>query len=218
MAHRHSDPERRRPVQKNGVIPSHPFLPDNGGVLNAIQRDSGAALLFMLLTAGGAAGQVPVREISIRSAWGGLGPPRNELTTIRAMKGVLTSGGKRVEQSRVEALIAALKAVPVSKPDAAMLGVTPGWLNARMGDKNGRFQRESARATASQRALLARTFSDPEKIAPVLPALFSYVSFDDNPSASIDVTFADGSHLTAETHSYYAFMLPWTVGGQGQRT
>ncbi len=174
--------------------------------------------LILLATAGIAVAQVPVREISIRSGWGGLGTPRNEVTTIRARNGVLTYDGKRVDRSKVDALIAALKSSPVSKPDPSSLGVTPAWLNEQMGDKKGRFQLESARGTANQRALLAKTYTDTEQIARILPALFSYVRTDDYPFASIDVMFDDGTHLKAETRSYYPFMLPWTIGEQGQRT
>jgi len=175
-------------------------------------------LLLVLLTAGTAVAQGPVREISIRSGWGGLGTPQNEVTTIRAKNGTITNDGKRVERSKVDALITALRALPVSKPNPSNLGVTPAWLNESMGEKKGRFQLESARGTANQRALLTKTYTDTEQIARILPALFSYVRTDDYPFASIDVTFDDGSHLKAETHSYYPSMLPWTVGEQGQQT
>lgn len=174
--------------------------------------------LTVLATAGIAVAQVPVREISIRSGWGGLGTAQNEVTTIRAKNGVLTYDGKRVDRFKVGALIAALKSSPVSKPDPSNLGVTPAWLNEQIGDKKGRFQLESARGTANQRALLAKTYTDTEQIARILPALFSYIRTDDYPFASIDVTSDDGRHLKAETRSYYPFMLPWTVGEQGQQT
>jgi hypothetical protein len=174
--------------------------------------------LTVLATAGIAVAQVPVREISIRSGWGGLGTAQNEVTTIRAKNGVLTYDGKRVDRFKVGALIAALKSSPVSKPDPSNLGVTPAWLNEQIGDKKGRFQLESARGTANERALLAKTYTDTEQIARILPALFSYIRTDDYPFASIDVTSDDGRHLKAETRSYYPFMLPWTVGEQGQQT
>jgi hypothetical protein len=77
-------------------------------------------------------------------------------------------------------------------------------VNGQMGDKKGRFQLESARGTANQRALIAKTYTDSEQIGRILPALFSYVRTDAYPFASIDVTFDDGSHLPSlirdETH------------------
>lgn len=196
----------------------HFVLSHNEIVFSALHQKSYVVPLVVLLTAGTAAAQVPVREISIRSGWNGLGTPQNAVTTVRVKSGILTYDGKRVDRSKVDALIAALRSSPVSKPDPSNLGVTPAWLNEKMGDKKGRFQLESARGTANQRALLAETYTDPEQIAHILPALFSFVRTDDYPIASIDVTFDDGTHLKAETRSYYPFMLPWTVGEQGQQT
>lgn len=34
----------------------------------------------------------------------------------------------------------------------------------------------------------------------------------------MEVTFEDGAKLNAGTHSYYPFMLPWSVGAQGEQT
>jgi hypothetical protein len=174
--------------------------------------------LIVFLTGAIAVAQVPVREISIRSGWGGLGIPQHEIATIRAKNKTLINNGKRVDRSKVDALIAALRAMPVIKPDPSSLGVTPAWLKEQMGEKKGYFQRESARGTANQRALLANTFTDSQQIERILPSLFSYVKTDDYPYASIDVTFEDGTHLNANTHSYYPFMLPWTVGERGDQT
>jgi hypothetical protein len=66
--------------------------------------------------------------------------------------------------------------------------------------------------------VLSKAYNDTEQIGRILPALFSYARTDDYPFASIDVTLDDGPHLKAETRSYYPFMLPWTVGEQGQQT
>lgn len=52
-------------------------------------------------------------------------------------------------------------------------------------------------------------------MAKVISDLFSYSSFDDNPYASGEMTFDDGSTVTAKTHSYYAFMIPWTISDRG---
>ena len=46
--------------------------------------------------------------------------------------------------------------------------------------------------------------------------LFAYASMDDYPYASAVVTFEDGSTISAKTHSYYIFMIPWTVSGKGE--
>lgn len=44
-----------------------------------------------------------------------------------------------------------------------------------------------------------------------LPTLFGVDQTDDYPSAEIVLTFEDGSTITASSHSYYAFMLPWSL-------
>ncbi len=162
--------------------------------------------------------QSPVQEIAIRTGWGGLGTPQDQTIVIRAKNGTLVSNGKRVEQSKVEALIAALTAPPIPRPELSNLGATPAWLNEQIGDPKGRFRLEVARATASQRALLSDTIKDPQEVARVVPALFSYVKTDDYPGATVEVTFHDGSKLRVETHSYYPFMLPWSVQGLNEQT
>src|SRR5581483_19774 len=72
---------------------------------------------ILLLASGWAAAQVRVSEITIRSGWGGLGTPRDETVSIRAKNGTLTYDGKRVAQSNVEALVAALRAPTIPAPD-----------------------------------------------------------------------------------------------------
>jgi len=127
---------------------------------------------------------------------------RDETVSIRARNGTLTSDGKRAAQSNVETLAAALRAPIIPAPDPANLGVTPPWLDQQIADPRGRFRLEAARATASQRALLTNTLKDRQKIERVVPTLFSYVRMDDYPGATVEVTFDDGTKLTAETHSY----------------
>jgi hypothetical protein len=175
-------------------------------------------ILFGLSLVRVVAAQAGVLEIKIRSGWGGLGTPQDETVTIRANKGKLERNGNRVDQGKVDALIAALKAPPVSGPDPANLGITPTWIDQQIADQKGRFRLEVARATPGQKALLTETLRDPEKVARVLPALFSYVRTDDYPGASVEVTLDDGSKLQAETNSQYAFMVPWSVGSTGVRT
>jgi hypothetical protein len=186
--------------------------------LSALHRESYLVPLVFLLSAGFSVAQVSVREISIRSGWGGLGAPQNEVTAIRGKDRTLTHSGKRVEQSKVDGLLVALRASAISKPNPSNLGITSAWLNEQIGDKKGHFRLESAGGTPNQRALLSNTFTNTEEITRILPSLFSYVRMDDYPFASIDVTFNDGSHLKAETHSYYPLMLPWAVGEQGVQT
>lgn len=159
-----------------------------------------------------------VRELTIRSAWGGLGRSQDQTILIRAENGKLVSHGKRLDQSKVDALIASLRASIIPKPDPSNLGITPSWLDEQIASKKGRFALEVADATASQRALLTDTLKTPQKVEQILPALFGYVRMDDYPGVTVNVVFEDGAALRAETHSYYPFMLPWSVGPRGQTT
>ena len=55
-------------------------------------------------------------------------------------------------------------------------------------------------------------------VARVLPSLFKFWKTDDYPGIRVEVTFQDGSKLAAFTHSYYVFMLPWSIGEENNRT
>ena len=115
-------------------------------------------------------------------------------------------------------MVAALSASIISAPDPSNLGITPAWLDAQIADQKRRFRLDVAGATTRQRALLTDTLKDHGKIERVVPTLFSYVRMDDYPGATVDVSFDDGTKLRAETHSYYPFMLPWSVGGKDGQT
>ena len=198
---------------------SRPHSANNGNVQAKPFRSQWhlACVLLLSLPRFGVA-QSPVREIAIRTGWGGLGTSQDQTIVFRAKNGTLVSNGKPVEQSKVEALIAALNAPPIPRPELSNLGATPAWLNEQIGDPKGRFRLEVARATASQRALLSDTIKDPQQVARVVPALFSYVRTDDYPGVTVEVTFQDGAKLRVETHSYYPFMLPWSVQGLNGQT
>lgn len=175
-------------------------------------------LPILLFACGWATAQVRVREITIRSGWGGLGTPQDETISIRSKNGTLVCNGKRVDPSKVDALIAALRASVISEPNPSNLRITPAWLDEQIADQKGRVRLDVARATVSQRALLTDTLRSRQKIERIVPALFNYVRTDDYPRATVEATFEDGAKLRAETHSYYPFMLPWSVGAQGEQT
>lgn len=171
--------------------------------------------MSFLLACGCAAAQVPVREVTIRTGWGGLGGTRNKTISILGRNGKFTYNGKYVDQVKVKALIHALRAPAISAPDPTNLGVTPAWVAQQIADQKGRFRLEVAGATATQWALLTDTLNDFQKVARVIPSLFNYVRTDDYVGATVEVVSENGSTIHAETHSYYPFMLPWYVGANG---
>lgn len=159
---------RRAATGRNG---SPVLSPDNKSVLVCRSRCFRTLALFLSLC-GWATAQVRVRELTIRSAWGGLGRSQDQTILIRAENGKLVSDGKRLDQSKVDALIASLRASIIPKPDPSNLGITPSWLDEQIASKKGRFALEVADATASQRALLTDTPKTPQKVEQILPALF----------------------------------------------
>jgi len=158
-----------------------------------------------------------VRKIELHSGWGGLGTPQNFTVIIRRETGRgYTRNGMLINAALVNAFISSLDVPVVAKPQMDNLGVTAVWLrnNLHLAEKtvSGRF----ADATPTQRSLFESSFVNPTLMAKVISDLFSYSSFDDNPYASCEVTFDDGSTVTAKTHSYYVFMIPWTISDRGE--
>lgn len=162
--------------------------------------------------------QKDVRLIQIHTGWGGLGTPQNAVVSIQRKGAAFVCNGKAVNAPSVKGLVAALTAPTIAKPDINNLGVTPAWLKANAASQRPRARAQATETTANQRQLFDTSFTNPEVIAKILPSLFAYVSFDDYPFASVEVAFADGSKLAAETHSYYLHMLPWKISGQNAET
>jgi WG containing repeat len=154
-----------------------------------------------------------VREIVIHSGWGGLGTPQDLTVTILGTPDGFQRDGKPVKPALVQALVSAAEAPPISKPDLANLGITTSWLQSHLALVEDRMPGKMQDATVRQKAFFESKFTDPEKISGVLPSLFTYASFDDYPNAEVKIKFSDDSQFTLTTHSYYEFMLPWTIRG-----
>jgi hypothetical protein len=171
-------------------------------------------LVALCLSASITEAQKTVRLIEIQSGWGGLGTSRNADVIIRSKDGAFVRDGKPVDAAQVEALLTALKAPGVAKPDMENLGITSAWLEAHVASQHPRGRAQGTETTASQRELFATSFTNPDLIAKVIPNLFRFTRSDDYPGAKVEVLFEDGSKLTAASHSYYVYMLPWKVDGQ----
>jgi WG repeat protein len=154
-----------------------------------------------------------VREVVIHSGWGGLGTPQHSTVTILATPNGFQRDGKPVKPALVQALISAAEVRPILKPDPANLGIATIWLQSQLPSVEDRMPGKMPDATARQRALFESIFTDPGKIGGVLPSLFTYASLDDYPNVEIKIEFSDDSELTLSSHSYYEFMLPWTIHG-----
>jgi len=173
--------------------------------------------LLALSTSLSAQANKSVRDITIHSGWGGLGTPQDLTVTILGTSDGFQRDGKLVEPALVQALVSAAEAPTISKPDPANLGITKSWLGSQLALAEGRMPGKMQEATARQKAFFESTFTDPDKISGIVPSLFTYSMFDDYPHAEVKITFSDGSQLTLISHSYYEFMLPWTIGGSNRQ-
>ncbi|MGC1648891.1 MAG: WG repeat-containing protein [Candidatus Sulfotelmatobacter sp.] len=173
-------------------------------------------VLLLVLLAGPisvAETQKNVKAIEIRTGWGGLGAPQKNLVTIRRKDNEFISNGKSVSADKVQALVSALSAEPVTRPEMTNLGITTAWLKANLASQKPKAWAQATETTAKQQQMFNKEFTDVAVIAKALPSLFTYTKFDDYPGTSVDVVFEDGSKLVAESHSYYVFMLPWKISG-----
>src|SRR5579884_2402300 len=69
-----------------------------------------------------------IKQIEIKSDWGGPGGPRETDVVIRNKGGRYEMGRAQVDPVLVDALMAALSQPSLNKPDEANLGITPAWL------------------------------------------------------------------------------------------
>ena len=165
-----------------------------------------ALSLFLLGTNSPDQGQKKVVEIVIHSGWRGLGTPQDQSVTIVATSNGFERDGKPVDSALVQALVLAVEAQPILKPDDANLGITKSWLESKLAIAKNQMPAE---ATARQKDLFETTFTDPEKMAGVVPHLFAFVKTDDYPYVDVRIKFSDGSKLALVSRSFYEFMIPW---------
>lgn len=160
--------------------------------------------------------QTAVKSINIETGWGGLGEPQHALVTIRNDHGLYRVDGKRIDSASVESLVRSLQAPQIARPEMANLGVTAEWLDAHLAIVKREMPWTMDGALPSQVQLFEGAFRDPKTMAGPVADRFTYGSLDDYPYASVQVVLQDGTTLSAATHSYYAFMIPWTLKGRNE--
>jgi hypothetical protein len=175
-------------------------------------------LLVLFLYQAAAQNQDAVQSVVIHSGWGGLGTPQGSEIKIELKQGGYKRAGKPVDPVLIDALVKALQAADVPRPEMEDLGVTKGWLEAQASSPEMKKDPEIANGTAEQKALFTAKFTDPAYIGSVFPDLFRFSRSDDYPGASVEVVFNNGSKLSARSHSYYLYMIPWRVDGRGSDT
>ena len=163
--------------------------------------------------------QKSVRQVEIHSGWGGLGRPSNAEVVIHAEKAGFVCDGKPISPAQINALVAALEAPRITKPEIENLGLTQEWLKHNLAHVENEMPGAFPNALPSQRALFENAFTDQNKIADVLPSLFSFFRTDDYPHVAVEVFFEDGSTVEAKSNSQFSFMIPWQLSGNnGQKS
>ena len=79
-----------------------------------------------------------VRQVEIRSGWGGLGTHQNTEFTIRSDQGGYRLGHKHLDGALVDALVTSIQATAIAKPELQNLGITSGWLAANAAERGDR--------------------------------------------------------------------------------
>lgn len=135
------------------------------------------------------AAQNHVRQITIRSHWGGLGPRADATIVITAAQNEYKRDGQSIDPASVGALVAALRSPLIPKPDPAQLGITPSWLAAHAASLEPHSNDDPGKPTPGQLALFRRSFTDLKHITRVLPELFENMHTDDYPAARVEIVF-----------------------------
>ncbi len=148
-------------------------------------------------------------NITIDSEGSGLGPSTRVKLVIQTHRGKSYLGDREIDSRLIDTLLLAFSAPALPTPQARNLGITREWLhqNAETAPRNG---------APNQQVLFEENFSDPEIIEQLLPSCFNFLKFGDYPTVQITVALANGQRWVAASHSYYPFMLPWTVNLTGQ--
>jgi WG containing repeat len=159
-----------------------------------------------------------VREITIRSHWGGLGPRADATITVTRSGDRYIRDGQEVAPALVNALVSALQSSLIPKPEAAALGITPSWLANQVGSQKPRSYGDPGDPTPGQRELFRSSFTDINLILRLLPELFENWHSDDYPGARVEVVFDDNTKIAAYSSSQFTYMLPWCVGPEKNAT
>jgi hypothetical protein len=157
-----------------------------------------------------------VRQVEIKSHWGGLGTPQQTDLVIQNKAGIYKLGRKRIDAASVDALVEAVQQPLIPKPSLESLGLTKAWLQEQVsGIPMESSWSKLKGGTPRQRELFENSFADPDFVSKVLPSLFSFSRTDDYPSVEVTVSRDDGSNITISSLSQYSFMLPWSVSTNG---
>lgn len=183
-------------------------------------RVSWIGLSLLVVASAVSSGQTKqqVQTVTIHSGWGGLGTPQDSTITIRRTRNGFERNKKPIDPQPVLALVSALQASQIAKPDAGNLGITEQWLTTQVASQKPSAFSQATNTTPKQLAFFGEKFTDLKFVTDVMPNLWKFVRFDDYPNVRVEVEFEDGAKVSASTHSYYVFMIPWKLEGTNNET
>jgi hypothetical protein len=122
-----------------------------------------------------------------------------------------------VSTAQVQSLVDALSAAPLIAPDLKNLGITEEWLAAKVESQWPPARIRGDPTTADQESYFKKSFTSLKSVANRAPDLFALIYHYINDYAAyckVEIVFDDGSKLSAESESYFVFMLPWNMNGR----
>lgn len=167
--------------------------------------------LLLLFVSPCMAQQSPIVKVTIESKWGGLGTASQTEEVISRERDGYRGKHDRIDARTVESLLAALSEPRIAAPEPLNLGINQAWLDANAISAVEKYAGNFDGAAPNQKALFQTSFSDESLIRRVVPNFFNFSRTDDYPSTKVEVTFEDGSTVSALSTSQYLFMLPWKV-------
>jgi hypothetical protein len=175
--------------------------------------------VVILLCSAWASGQTPqVRLIQIKSYWAGLGPSAASELVMRKEGGSFRLENRIVDSRLISEFVSRLNEAPLPHPEMSNLGITQEWLYAKSKTVPISYTIGRSVPSADQDELFRRSFTNSGIIAKIIPSLFRFSRTDDYPSIDVEVDFEDGSLTLVNSHSQYAFMLPWEITRRGRLT
>lgn len=136
---------------------------------------------------------------------------------ISIANGRAKRGVENVPITAVAGLVTAIDKPRLTEPSLANLGITKPWLDAECKSAlNSYYERwvDTPRLDDKQEAYFLRTFSDPGTATTWMNDWSSgqTLRLDDYPLANVRLDWPNGTSYRLTSHSWYVFMLPWSIG------
>jgi hypothetical protein len=161
----------------------------------------------------------PAQTVRIKSTWGGFSPsppPAVELFIQRQGDGRFYSNGAPVNANLIDALVQALGAPAIERPQLSNLGISQKWLVENVEGARRKDDELSPYRSDFYWPAFKAGFTNLSRIESVLPSLFTGIYTDDYPGVDVQVVLANGDVWSAVSSSQYEFMIPWQVKALGK--